>query len=88
MGFLAAIPYKTEGAKNKDKTIKKLNNELGFDLVERLMQVSMGFFSHTSYNEICMLEKCWNPDFNVLPPPMNGLTLKNRNPGIHLGFVC
>ena len=44
MGFLAAIPYKTEGANNKGKTIKKLNKELGFDLVERLMQVSMGFF--------------------------------------------
>ena len=46
MGFLAAIPYKTEGANNK-KTIKKLEKELGFesgDLVKRLMQVSMDFF--------------------------------------------
>ena len=42
MGFLAAMPYKTEGANNK-KTIKKLNKELGFDLVERLMQVSIRF---------------------------------------------
>ena len=47
MGFLAAIPYKTEGANPKGKTIKKLEKELGFesgDLVKRLMQVSMDFF--------------------------------------------
>ena len=44
MGFLANIPYTTEAASIKPKTIKKLNKELGFDLVERLMQVSMGFF--------------------------------------------
>ena len=46
MGFLAAIPYKTEGANNK-KTIKKLEKELGFksgDLLKRLNQVSMDFF--------------------------------------------
>ena len=42
MGFLANIPYTTEAASIKPKTIKKLNKELGFDLVERLMQVSMG----------------------------------------------
>ena len=48
MGFLAAIPYKTEGANNKaGKTIKKLEKELGFDpgdLFKRLMQVSLDFF--------------------------------------------
>ena len=49
MGFLAAIPY-TTGQNNKNKkTINKLNKAfkdvLGFDLVERLMQVSMGFFN-------------------------------------------
>ena len=47
MGFLAAIPYKTEGANNKGKTIKKLEKELNFksgDLLKRLMQVSMDFF--------------------------------------------
>ena len=38
MGFLAAIPYTVEA-----KFIDKLNKELGFDLVERLMQVSIGF---------------------------------------------
>ena len=46
MGFLAAIPHKTEGANNK-KTIKKLEKELGFesgDFVKRLMQVSIDFF--------------------------------------------
>ena len=46
MGFLAAIPYKTEA--NSKKTINKLNKAfndfLGFDLLERLEQVSMGFF--------------------------------------------
>ena len=65
MGFLAAIPY-TTGQNNKNKkTINKLNKAfkdvLGFDLVERLMQVSMGFFSDTSHNEILyVLEKCGN----------------------------
>ena len=48
MGFLAAIPYKTEGANNKaGKTIKKLEKELGFksgDLLKRLEQVSMRLF--------------------------------------------
>ena len=44
MGFLANIPYTTEAASIKPKTINKLNKELGFDLVKRLMQVSMGFF--------------------------------------------
>ena len=44
MGFLANIPYITEAKAIKPKTIKKLNKELGFDLVERLMQVSIGFF--------------------------------------------
>ena len=54
MGFLAAIPYTAEAANNK-KTIKKLNKELGFDLVERLMQVRMGFIFHTSYKQnICL----------------------------------
>ena len=46
MGFLAAIPYTTEA--NNKKTINKLNKAfkdvLGFDLLERLEQVSMGFF--------------------------------------------
>ena len=51
MGFLAAIPYTTEASEpaimtnTNKKTINKLNKELGFDLVERLMQVSMGFFN-------------------------------------------
>ena len=47
MGFLAAIPHKTEGANPKGKTIKKLEKELGFDkgdLFKRLMQVSLDFF--------------------------------------------
>ena len=50
MGFLAAIPHKTEGANKQGKTIKKLEKELkefGFesgDFVKRLMQVSMDFF--------------------------------------------
>ena len=70
MGFLAAIPYKTEGANNK-KTIKKLNKELGFNLVERLMQVSMRFFSHTSYNEIC-LKNVGTQISIFFSPPMNG----------------
>ena len=52
MGFLAAIPYTPEAAEvaeaaematTNKKTINKLNKELGFDLVERLMQVSIGF---------------------------------------------
>jgi hypothetical protein len=48
VGFLAAIPYTT--AQNNKKTINKLNKAfkdvLGFDLVERLMQVS--YLSHLS----------------------------------------
>ena len=45
MGFLvvAAIPFTPETATTNKKTIDKLNKELGFDLVERLMQVSIGF---------------------------------------------
>ena len=49
MGFLAAIPYTVEASEpavmtnTNKKTINKLNKELGFDLVERLMQVSIGF---------------------------------------------
>ena len=45
MGFLAAIPYTPEAAEAAEmattnkKTINKLNKELGFNLVERLMQV-------------------------------------------------
>ena len=55
MGFLANIPYITEAKAIKPKTIKKLNKELGFDLVERLMQVSIGFFfSH-------------QPEQNIIP---------------------
>ena len=57
MGFLAAIPYKAEASEpavmtnTNKKTINKLNKELGFDLVERLMQVSIGFFfSHQKYH--------------------------------------
>ena len=60
MGFLAAIPHKTEGANPNGKTIKKLEKELGFDkgdLFKRLMQVSLDiFFSHTSYNKILCLQ--------------------------------
>ena len=41
MGFLANIPHITEAKAIKPKTIKKLNKELGFDLVKRLMQVSI-----------------------------------------------
>ena len=64
MGFLAAIPY-TTGQNNKNKkTINKLNKAfkdvLGFDLVERLMQVSMGFFfSHQSQRNIIPAWKVW-----------------------------
>ena len=47
MGFLANIPYITEAKAIKPKTIKKLNKELGFDLVERLMQVSLGLGNPT-----------------------------------------
>ena len=45
MGFLvvATIPFTPEAANTNKKTIDKLNKELGFDLVERLMQVSIGF---------------------------------------------
>ena len=43
MGFLvvAAIPFTLETATTNKKTIDKLNKELGFDLVERLMQVPL-----------------------------------------------
>ena len=49
MGFLAEKPYTPEAAEvaemttTNKKTINKLNKELGFDLVKRLMQVSIGF---------------------------------------------
>ena len=38
-GFLAAIPNTTDAMNNKKSILKKLEKELGFDLVERLMQV-------------------------------------------------
>ena len=41
---MAAIPFTPERLLfTNTKTIDKLNKELGFDLVERLMQVSIGF---------------------------------------------
>ena len=43
MGFLAAIPKKTEAASKKTPTLKKLKKELGFDLAEYLKQVSIRF---------------------------------------------
>ena len=60
MGFLANIPYITESKAIKPKTIKKLNKELGFDLVERLMQVSMGFFFSQKPQQNIILEKVGN----------------------------
>ena len=65
MGFLANIPYTTKAASIKPKTINKLNKELGFDLVKRLMQVSMGFFSHKSHNKILYLKRVGTNDINV-----------------------
>ena len=62
MGFLAAIPYTTEA--NNKKTINKLNKAfkdvLGFDLLERLEQVSMGFFFSHQPQRNNILEKGGN----------------------------
>ena len=90
MGFLAAIPYKTEGANNK-KTIKKLEKELGFesgDLVKRLMQVSMDFFfltpAITKYYACKMFKPRFQCFFHIQWMILNHKSFKNRNPGIHL----
>ena len=88
MGFLANIPYTTEAGTIKPKTIKKLNKELGFDLVKRLMQVSMGFFfSHKSHNKILYLKRVGTNNINIFYR-MNGHVIpRKREESYILGTV-
>ena len=64
MGFLAAIPYTVEASEpavmtnTNKKTINKLNKELGFDLVERLMQVCIEFLKVRLKPYLSRFAKC------------------------------
>ena len=78
MGFLANIPHITEAKAIKPKTIKKLNKELGFDLVERLMQVSNFFceiqnsfldFLHLTSFSIIIIDFFYKFKFSFLLKP-------------------